>query len=196
MSIKLIDQYSKNYYDNQIIMKKIILILAISLISISANAACKFDLDFGDDASRVLDKYGPPMPEMFEELSFIPVAADDVCPNQNLKDIAIEYRFINEKLAAINLIVLNDEKNSASEKLTLMKYAKRVYGDFDTGQNPKAYVGFKVFEKNNYYVVYQKLVEDKMINEQLYISTDEYDELLGKVYNKAEEEMETGPKEN
>ena len=53
-----------------------------------------------------------------------------------------------------------------------------------------------MFEKNNYYVVYQKLVEDKMINEQLYISTDEYDELLGKVYNKAEEEMETGPKEN
>ena len=196
MSIKLIDQYSKNYYDNQIIMKKIILILAISLISISANAACKFDLDFGDDASKVFDKYGPPMPEMFEELSFIPVAADDVCPNQNLKDIAIEYRFLNEKLAAINLIVLNDEKNSASEKLTLMKYAKRVYGDFDTGQNPKAYVGFEVFEKNNYYVVYQKLVEDKMINEQLYISTDEYDQLLGEVYNKAEEEMDTGPKEN
>ena len=78
----------------------------------------------------------------------------------------------------------------------LMKYAKRVYGDFDTGQNPKAYVGFEVFEKNNYYVVYQKLVEDKMINEQLYISTDEYDELLAKVYNKAEEEMDTGPKEN
>ena len=177
-------------------MKKIILILFISLIGLSANAACKFDLDFGDDASKVFDKYGPPMKEMFEELSFIPVAADDVCPNQNLKDIAIEYRFLNEKLAAINLIVLNDEKNSASEKLTLMKYVKRVYGDFDTGQNPKAYVGFEVFEKNNYYVVYQKLVEDKMINEQLYISTDEYDQLLGEVYNKAEEEMETGPKEN
>ena len=177
-------------------MKKFILALVISLISISANAACKFDLDFGDDASKVLDKYGPPMPEMLEELSFIPIATDDVCPNQNLTDIAIEYRFLNEKLAAINLIVLNDEKNSASEKLVLMNYTKRVYGDFDTGQNPKAYVGFEVFEKNNYYVVYQKLVEDKMINEQLYISTDEYDELLGKVYNKAEEEMETGPKEN
>ena len=105
-------------------MKKIILIIFISLISISANAACKFELDFGDDASKVLDKYGPPMPEMFEELSFLPVAADDVCPNQNLKDIAIEYRFLNEKLAAINLIVLNDENNSASEKLTLMKYVK------------------------------------------------------------------------
>ena len=68
-------------------MKKIILILFISLISNSANAACKFDLDFGDDASKVFDKYGPPMKEMFEELSFIPVPADDVCPNQNLKDI-------------------------------------------------------------------------------------------------------------
>ena len=45
-------------------------------------------------------------------------------------------------------------------------------------------------------MIYQKLVEDKMINEQLYISTDEYDELLGEVYKKAEEEMDTGPKEN
>ena len=35
-----------------------------------------------------------------------------------------------------------------------------------------------------------------MINEQLYISTDEYDQLLGEIYNKAEEEMETGSKEN
>ena len=34
-----------------------------------------------------------------------------------------------------------------------MKDAKRVAGDFDTGQIPKAYVGLEVFEKNNYYGV-------------------------------------------
>jgi hypothetical protein len=177
-------------------MKKFILIITIFLLSTSANASCKFDLDFGDDASKVLDKYGPPMPGMFKEIAIIPVPADEVCPNQMLKDIAIEYRFFNEKLAAINLIALNDEKNSVSDRLTLMKYAKRVYGKFDTGQNSKAYVGYKIFEKNKFYVVYQKLMEDKIINEQIYISTDEYDKLLSEFYNKAEEEMETGPKEN
>ena len=54
-----------------------------------------------------MDKYGPPMPEMLEELSFIPIAADDVCPNQNLTDIAIEYRFLNEKLAALFVLHLS-----------------------------------------------------------------------------------------
>ena len=178
-------------------MKKIILILIISLFTFSAKAACKFDLDFGDDASKVFDKYGPTMVTMLEEISIIPVPADDVCPNQNLEDIAIEYRFFKEKLAAINLIALNDEKNSVSEKLTLMNYAKGVYGKFDTGQNPKAYVGYEVFEKNKFYVVYQRMVgEDKIIDEQIYISTDEFDALLGEFYNKAEEQLETGPKEN
>ena len=164
-------------------MKRIILILFISLIGLSANAACKFDLDFGDDASKVSDKYGPPMPEMFEEISFIPVAADDVCPNQNLKDIAIEYRFLNEKLAAINLIVLNDEKNSASEKLTLMNYVKKNYNDFDTGNNPNAYEGVEVFEKTNLFIVYQRLTGDDGIkDEQIYISTPKLDEKLSKFY--------------
>ena len=61
----------------------------------------------------------------------------------------------------------------------------------------KAYVGYEVFEKNKFYVVYQRMVgEDKIIDEQIYISTDEFDALLGEFYNKAEEQLETGPKEN
>ena len=83
----------------------------------------------------------------------------------------------------------------------LQKYGERLtgwfYGKFDTGQNPKAYVGYEVFEKNKFYVVYQRMVgEDKIIDEQIYISTDEFDALLGEFYNKAEEQLETGPKEN
>ncbi len=181
-------------------MKKIIEIFSFFLVFIfinfSANAACKFELEFGDDASKVLEKYGPPMPMEFEAISIIPVPADDICPEQNLKEITIEYRFLNEKLAAINLIAMNDETNSASEKLTLMNYVKRFYGKFDSGQNPKAYIGYEVFEKGKYFVVYQRIVGyDKIIDEQIYISNDKYDKLLAKYYNKAEESLEEAPKE-
>ena len=42
-------------------------------------------------------------------------------------------------------LVLNDGKNTESDKLTLMNYAKKVYGDFDTGFNPNAYNNFEVW---------------------------------------------------
>ena len=96
-------------------MKKIILISFIFLFSIHANAACKFDLDFGEDISKIQDKYGPAMPlENFgeDELSMVIAVADEVCPNHRLKDVAIEYRFLNDKLAAVNLISLNTESDT------------------------------------------------------------------------------------
>ena len=106
-------------------MKKIILITFIFLFSIHAHAACKFDLDFGEDISKIEGKYGPAMPlENFgeDELSMVIAVADEVCPNHRLKDVAIEYRFLNNKLAAVNLISLNTESDTKkSEKLTIMK---------------------------------------------------------------------------
>jgi len=172
------------------IINKLILILVITLLTFSAKAACKFELKFGDDASKVENKYGPPARLLFDDISFIPVAADEVCPNQRLKDIAIEYRFFKNKLSAINLVALNDENNSVSDKLTLMKYAKRVYGNFDTGSNPKLFIGYKVFEKQNNFVVYQKVkAADNTFDEQIYISTKEHDKLLIEYYNKMEEQQ-------
>ena len=184
------------------IIKKFIFILIFILFGFQANAACKFDLKFGDDAKKVLEKYGPPMPSIHEGISIIPVSADDVCPNEKLKDISVEYRFLDNKdgaseLAAINLVALNDENNSVSEKFTLMNYAKKVYGKFDTGHNPSAYIGYEVFEKSNYYAVYQRVYEeDKMINEQIYISNKKYDKLLEEFYKKMEEQSETGSSNN
>ena len=79
----------------------------------------------------------------------LPVQSPEVCPNENLNiNIAVEYIFLGEnpetnlRLAAIRMVVLNDGQNTESDKLTLMKYAKKVYGDFDTGANPKAYNKF------------------------------------------------------
>ena len=71
-----------------------------------------------------------------------------------------------------------------------MKYAKKVYGNFDTGQNPQAYIGYNIFEKQNYFVVYQKMQgENAILDEQIYISTTEYDDLLSAYYMKVEEQQ-------
>jgi hypothetical protein len=182
-------------------MKKIILISFIFLFSIHANAACKFDLDFGEDISKIQDKYGPAMPlENFgeDELSMVIAVADEVCPNHRLKDVAIEYRFLNDKLAAVNLISLNTESDTKkSEKLTIMKYVKRNYGDFDTGQTPTSYLGYEVFEKTKQFIVYQRILDDLgFIEEQMYLSNKKYDELLGIFYNQLEEKMAKSESQN
>ena len=182
-------------------MKKIILISFIFLFSIHANAACKFDLDFGEDISKIQDKYGQAMPlENFgeDELSMVIAVADEVCPNHRLKDVAIEYRFLNDKLAAVNLISLNTESDTKkSEKLTIMKYVKRNYGDFDTGQTPTSYLGYEVFEKTKQFIVYQRTLDDLgFIEEQMYLSSKKYDELLGIFYNQLEEEMAKSESQN
>ena len=172
-------------------IKKYIVVLIFSCIAFSANANCKFDLEFGDDASKVLEKYGPPIPmATLVGITFLPVSANSICPDQRLNEVAVEYRFLNNKMAAINLRALNDENNSVSNKLTLMKYAKKVYGNFDTGQNPQAYIGYNIFEKQNYFVVYQKMQgENAILDEQIYISTTEYDDLLSAYYMKVEEQQ-------
>ena len=115
--------------------------------------------------------------------------ANDVCPNEKLDDIGIEYRFLYDELVAINFVAINDDRNIPTEKLTLMNYVKKTYGDFDTTNNPKAYNDFHVFEKSNLFVVYQRLPgDDGIMNEQVYLSTPEFDKKLGQFY--ADKEME------
>ena len=84
-----------------------------------------------------------------------------------------------------------------SEKLTIMKYVKRNYGDFDTGQTPTSYLGYEVFEKTKQFIVYQRILDDLgFIEEQMYLSNKKYDELLGIFYNQLEEEMAESESQN
>ena len=164
-------------------MKKIIRLflnfLILSLYISSAQAACDFIIKIGDKKTKIVEKIAEPMPK-------------EICPNDNLDDdIAIEYIFLgepeNERLAAIRMVVLNDGKNTLSEKLTLMNYAKKVYGDFDTGQNPKIYNNFELWEKNQNLIIYKRMFNaENLIEEEIYISTKKYDQKLGAFYNKIE----------
>ena len=179
------------------LLKLLFYINLFTIFSFTANAVCKFDLNFGDDFSKIENKYGPALPAMFPEIQILPVQAIEICPNEKLNDIAAEYRFLNSKLASINLVALNDENNSASNKLTLMKYVKRNYGQFDTGQSEEDFRGYHVFEKGSYFVVYQKTDgENNIIFEEIYISNNKYDKLLGEFYNSKEEEQSEDIKKN
>ena len=90
------------------------------------------------------------------------------------------------------MIVMNDGKNTENNKLTLMKYVKKVYGDFDTGQNPQIFDSFKIWEKSNKdVIVYKRMLgEEELFEEELMITTVEYDEKLGKFYYDLEVELE------
>ena len=156
-----------------------------------AFATCDVKAKFGEkkDVFEKKEIAGKSFPAEYPGLEIYPILANDICPNEKLDDIAIEYRFLNDELVAINFVALNDDRNIPSEKLTLMNYVKKTYGDFDTTNNPKAYNDFHIFEKSNWFVIYQRLPgEDGIMDEQMYLSTPAFDEKLGKFY--ADKEME------
>jgi hypothetical protein len=171
---------------------KIILIVSFFILTLSVTyvqAACDFQAELGEKKSkfekRKFQSRGFPMEHV--GLEVFPMLAEDVCSNQKLEDIGIEYKFLNDELFAINMVALNGEDNSVSEKLTLMNYAKNNYGTFDTTQNPKAYSGFEIYEKSNQFIVYQRLPgDDGIMNEQIYITTKELDAKLMNFYTKME----------
>ena len=178
-------------------MKKIIFTFLIFFsCSGLAQAACDFLINIGDKGTKVFEKFAPPMPG-FKGQFYLPIQSQEVCPNDKLNDmIAVEYVFLGEEedtaqLAAIRMVVLNDGNNTESDKLTLMNYAKKVYGDFDTGPNPKVFNNYYAWEKNNKLIIYKRMFDsEELINEEIYISNNEYDEKLGKFYYDVEQAEE------
>ena len=171
---------------------KIILIVSFFILTLSVTsvqAVCDFQAELGEKKSkfekRKFQSRGFPMEHV--GLEVFPILAEDVCSNQKLEEIGIEYKFLNDELIAINMVALNGRDNSVSEKLTLMNYAKNNYGAFDTTQNPRAYSGFEIYEKSNQFIVYQRLPgDDGIMNEQIYITTKELDAKLMNFYTKME----------
>ena len=95
------------------------------------------------------------------------------------------------------MIVLNDGKNTISDQLTLMNYAKKVYGDFDTGHNPQIYNNFQAWEKTNKLIIYKRIFnEENLIEEEVFITNNEYNQKLGEFYNKIEMEEAKLEEEN
>ena len=161
------------------------------LFIVPANAACKFIIDIGDRGARLFQKFSKPIQESVGEF-ILPVSAPLVCPNDNLNtNIEIEYIFLGDtplksNLAAIKMVVLNDGKNTESNKLTLMNYAKKVYGDFDTGPNPQTFNNFNIWKKQNNIIIYKRLLIENLIDEEIFITNKEYKKKLIEFYNQSE----------
>ena len=176
-------------------MKKLLILILVLTFKISAvQAACDFIINIGDKSTKIVEKFAEPLP-MFKGQFMLPVQSPEVCPNDNLSEmIAVEYVFLGEsietaRLAAIRMIVLNDGQNTENNKLTLMNYAKKVYGDFDTGQNPSVFNNFYAWEKGQNLIIYKRMYnEENLVDEEIFITNDEYDLKLGEFYNKIEEE--------
>ena len=189
--IKILVSYKYTNFMKLLIKSFLIIIFSINW----AYSACDLIADFGEK-KEVFEKREiavRPFPMEYPELEVYPLLADDICPNERLKDVGIEYKFLNNELTAVNFVALNDDRNLVTEKLTLMNYVKKNYKNFDTGENPNSYEGVEVIEKDNLFIVYQRLTGDGGIkNEQIYISTSEQDEKLIKFYA----EKETGQSQN
>ena len=189
--IKILVGYKYTNFMKLLIKSFLIIIFSINW----AYSACDLIADFGEK-KEVFEKReiaARPFPMEYPELEVYPVLADNICPNERLKDVGIEYKFLNNELTAVNFVALNDDRNLVTEKLTLMNYVKENYKNFDTGENPNSYEGVEVIEKDNLFIVYQRLTGDDGIkNEQIYISTPEQDEKLIKFYA----EKETGQSQN
>ena len=70
-------------------------------------AACDFKADFGEKKNIFETKnfVGRPFPMEHVGLEVFPILANDVCPNERLEDVGIEYRFLFDELITFCLIV-------------------------------------------------------------------------------------------
>ena len=166
--------------------KIIIISLLFSLNFSLANAECKF-IDIGERFTKSDEtRYGalPESENAYIELEFV---ASEFCPDDNFDDsFIVKYTFIDERVASIQLFADNSIDNSATESMKLMKYAKRAYGDFDTGGNPEYYNNFNIWEKVQKYIVYNRRLIGNSWEEEIYISSDKYYEQLVEYENTSE----------
>ena len=157
-----------------------IIILTLCLFNFSlVNAKCKFITDIGKKYTKSIEKNYGALPENENGYNELEIVASEFCPDDNFDDnFLIRYTFIDKTLAAIQLFADNSIDNSATESMKLMKYAKRAYGDFDTGGNPEFYNNFNIWEKFQKYIVYNRRLIGDTWEEEIYISNDKYYEQL------------------
>ena len=167
---------------------KTTIISVLFLLNLSiANAKCKFMTDIGQRFTKSHETKFGPLPENEDNYIEVEFVASEFCPNDNFDDnFLIRYTFIDKTLAAIQLFADNSIDNSATESMKLMKYAKRAYGDFDTGGNPEFYNNFNIWEKVQKYIVYSRRLIGKVWEEEIYISSDKYYEQLVQYENEKE----------
>ena len=165
---------------------KLIIIFLTSVILFANNAfsKCDFDANLGDKISDVEKAHGSAF-ELSEITSYIELNTEDVCKNEKLGDSFIQFRFLEGELASISIIIENGNDNEESQKLLLYKYVEDNYGSIsdDLAQH---WTGFKDWEKNGKIIVYKRIPFNFIIEEELFISNEEYIEKINFFHDEGE----------
>ena len=156
--------------------------IIIFFITNYAQAKCNFDIIIGEDISN-LKKELARQHKPGSVLTEIYSPAQEFCPNENFDEkIYLNFTFIESELASIRIIARNNKENITTNKLLLMNYAKNNYGDFDTGQNPKTFNSFKVWNDGIKLIVYKRILNHlRIFEEEIYITNNEYQTKIDKV---------------
>jgi len=174
-------------------MKKYLLYIVISILLLNSKAfaVCNFKAKLGENLASVEEKVEIALPSINNSTTII-AHIDEVCPKEKFGMSAVEYFFIEQKLVSINLKLLNDDLNSASNSGNLMKYVKRNYGKFETGSNSSSWRGYQIWKKNGQTIVYRRYVaNDGILEEDLFISTDKYIDTISNFFSEIEQQMES-----
>ena len=164
-------------------LKKLFLsFLFIFFLSNLAQAQCNFEIKIGENISKLKNELASQY-EQNSILNDINSPATEFCPNENFdENIIVNFTFFETELASIRLIAENNKENITSNKLLLMNYAKQNYGDFNTGQNPKIFNYFKVWNDGDKLIVYKRILNHLQIyEEEIYISNNMYQLKLDEV---------------
>ena len=164
---------------NNLQLKFILPLLLILFNFSNVEAKCKFIMDLGEEYKKSDEKEFGEFPENETGYAEVDIFAPDICSSDNFNDqFIIKHIFLEKKLMAIRFYVDNTIDNSATDSLKLMDYAKRNYGDFDTGSNPKYYNDYHIWERVKKFIVYNRHLEKETWQEEIYISNDKYGEQL------------------
>ena len=152
----------------------------IFLLTFTSNslAKCDFGLNLGD---KIPDSFVERSGNLLEDerVHLVYFEADELCGNPTLKDIGVEFAFLDGELGAIRMFADNDKRNIPTKKFSLMNYAKLNYGKFDTGFDKDNFNSFKVWKKNNEIVIYKRMININNIwDEEIFISNEKYEEPL------------------
>ena len=164
---------------NNLQLKFILPLLLILFNFSNVEAKCKFIMDIGEKYKKSDEKKFGPLSEDETGYAEVEILAPDVCSKYNFDDnFRIKHIFLDQKLMAIQFYADNSIDNSPTESMKLMDYAKRNYGDVDTGGNPKYYNDSHICERVRKFIVYNRHLEKETWQEEIYISNDKYGEQL------------------
>lgn len=182
-------------------MKKFSSILYLSLGMIffnfsNAEAKCNFILKLGQKFNKSHESRWGILNEDPTSYAEHDIYANEICKSDDFNDnFKVRHIFVQKKLMAIQFYVDNYFDNSATESMKLMNYAKRIYGNFDTGPNPKLFNSYKLWKKNNKIVVYKRFLAEGIWDEEIFITNNELKEELA-LYRSRLEQGFIDPKVN